>query len=143
MRRSRFQFTIRQLVAIVALTAVLCSLLVGFHWPIELAILCVPVGFLVERMRGESGITSAMMAGAIGFVAYGLTRFADDRMHSPSDFFGDGPVPYVTLFGCLGFAFGTMFGLGACELLALVGWLKAMVRSARTTMPPGPEGSKS
>ncbi len=140
MRRSRFQFTIRQLLAIVGLTAVLCSLFVDFHWPIELAIACVPLGYLVERMRGESGIMSAMMAGALGFIAYGLMRFAEDSAHSPSAFFGDGPVPYVTLFGCLGFAFGTMFGLGACELLALFGRFRAMLRSARTARQAGPGG---
>jgi len=134
MRRSRYQFTIRQLIAIVGLTAVLCSLFVGFEWPIELAILCVPVGFLVERMRGESGIMASMMAGALGFVAYGLTRFVEDELNDRSSFFGDNPLVYVALFGCLGFSFGTFFGLGACELLALLVRLKAMVRSDRAAM---------
>ena len=71
MQPPRFQFTIRQLIATVGLIAVLCSLFTGFRWPIELAIASVPIGFLVERMRGESGVMGAMMAGMFGFGAFG------------------------------------------------------------------------
>ncbi len=64
MRRFRFLFTIGPLPGLVALAAVLALVLARFPGMIGLACTVAAVGFLVDRIKGRSGVVGAMRCSA-------------------------------------------------------------------------------
>lgn len=64
MRRSRFLFTIGQLLGLVALAAVLALMLARFPGMIGLVCTVTAVGFLMNRIKDRSGVVGAMRCSA-------------------------------------------------------------------------------
>jgi hypothetical protein len=122
MRLHRFRFTIRQLIKLVAVSALTFATLRTPIWPVALAIGLIMPGFSIDRARGGLGIIGSMLAGVITFVVFGGAVLVYDyctvRMityDSPAPFFillafGVGGLAYGTVVGCL--AFGIMLLLG-------------------------------
>ncbi len=118
-RGSRFQFSIGQLLGLVALSAVLALVFARFPWMIGLACTVAAVGFLMDRAQGRSGIVGAMMFGALGFAAFGLAIHILDSYTGQQRMLGDRPSTYILFYGGLGLFSGMVIGLGGWAVLAL------------------------
>lgn len=72
MRLSRFQFTIRRLILLVAICAVAFALLRTPFGFLVIAIVMVLPGFLIHRSRGGDGILGGALSTALVVCAAGL-----------------------------------------------------------------------
>lgn len=119
MERPRFQFTIGRLVQLVALAAFGSYLLRMGSWPLVVAWLVTLSGFVLDRIRGGSGMLGSMVVGLLGG---GMLGFADrvywDLTHGPT---GSGTSPGTVVMDCAigGLGLGTIFGVGAWAILSL------------------------
>jgi hypothetical protein len=129
MRLPRFRFTIRQLIAAVAILAVLFSLLRTPSWPLVIAIVPVLPGFAIDRARGRSGILGATVAGGIGSAGCGIVCLTYLYLtHDP--FLTNRPTRIFSLtllLGAVGLGWGGMVGLEAYLIVLLgkaIGWIR-------------------
>lgn len=122
MRRSRFRFTIGQLIVLIAASAIAFAVLRTPFWPFVVAIAPVMPGFAIDRARGGTGVLGAMLAGAITFFVIGGSLFAYDLLYYRSIAY-DSPAPYFILlvFVAVGFAYGTVVGSVAFGVMLLLG----------------------
>ncbi len=117
-RGRRFQFTIGRLLALVALAAVLASVFAQFNWMIGLACSVAAVGFLMDRVKGRSGIVGAIMFGTLGFAAFGLGVYIFESYHG-QHMLSELPSTYVLLSGSLGLISGMIVGFGGWAVVVL------------------------
>jgi hypothetical protein len=122
MRLHRFRFTIRQLIKLVAVSALTFATLRTPIWPVALAIGLIMPGFSIDRARGGLGIIGSMLAGVITFVVFGIALLAYDY-YSVRVVAYNSPAPYFILlaFGIGGLAYGSVVGCLAFGIMLLRG----------------------
>jgi len=117
----RYQFTLRQLIKLVALAAVCFAIFRTPAWPILVAVGLVLPGFAIDRARGGAGLLGAILAGMIGFVGIGITFFVYARLvrHQPYD---DLPLlfPVLVFFGLMGLIWGFFVGVWTGLIVFLI-----------------------
>jgi hypothetical protein len=122
MKLPRLRFTLGQHIALVAVSAVLFSLLRTPVWPVIIAIVLVLPGFAIDRARGGPRILGAMLAGAIGFLAYGVALCTYLCFFRGLSLF-DSPWPFVMILalGMAGLAWGSAVGFWVWIMFGLCG----------------------
>ena len=90
MRIPWFQFTLKQLVALIVALAIVFALLRAPFGPLLLAIGVVLAGFAVDRARGGSGFRGGILACVLVHLGVGVFQlvnrqfiFADPSFHGP------------------------------------------------------------
>jgi hypothetical protein len=122
MARFRYQFTLRQLIKLVALAAACFGLLRTPAWPFLLAVALVLPGFAIDRARGDAGVLGSILASMIGFVGIGTTLFIYYEWPL-RQWLSDGlPLLFLLLVyvGLLGLIWGFFVGVSAGLIVFLV-----------------------
>jgi hypothetical protein len=127
MRPFRLQFTIAHILAVVAISALMCFLLSAGLWPVIVVIAIVAPGFFLDRAKGGAGILGAMLAGILGFVGYGIACYVYLYSHGDASRLDIRLGSLLTWLGLLGLACGAIFGLCAWPICLLAGRLNRAV----------------
>ena len=122
MKWPRFRLTLFQIMALVAICAVLLSTIPPAIWLLVPAILIVIPGFTIDRARGGPGIVGAMVAGVVGFLGFGIAILTYLCLFRGLKVF-DSPAPFVMTLalGIAGLAWGAVVGFWAWMILGLMG----------------------
>ncbi len=135
MKHPRLQFTIGQLVRLVAIAAFTCFMIREGFWLVVAVSVGVAPGFVLDRAWGGSGILGSALAGLLGFGAFGVASFFYQHLVTgvpgPDPSFGT----VVTNMAGLGLLSGTLYGVCAWIVYALGG----LIRRLRTPRPTRPE----
>ena len=113
MRLPRFRFTLRQLIKLVAVSAVVFALIRTPAWPFILAFGLILPGFTIDRARGGRGILGATLAGMIGFVGTGMVFYALDWWLSYPESNFNPPFAFFVFLALMGLIWGLFVGLWA------------------------------
>ncbi len=111
-RHAKMQFTLGQLMGVIAVCAVVFAALLTPFALFVVAIGIVAPGFLIDRFRGGAGILGAMISASVVLVILGIACYAYYYLHPDPvllDYLGP---PALTLFmlGTAGVVWGAMVG---------------------------------
>jgi hypothetical protein len=121
MARFRYQFTLRQLIKLVALADILLALLRTPAWPFILASIVVIPGFAIDRNRGGKGILGAMLSGMMGFLGIGAVVFGYEWLFVDPSYNGIiSPFALLLFLALMGLIWGLFFGFWAWLIVSLL-----------------------
>ncbi|MHB1560887.1 MAG: hypothetical protein ACYC61_25820 [Isosphaeraceae bacterium] len=131
MKRPRVQFTLRRLMILVAICAVL---LAAVPWPLLIPLFLIvglPIGgYVIDRARGGVGLAGSMAAGAIGVPLCGLGFFVLRGIQYKVRVF-DSPLPWLATMALV------VVGSGWGALMGSLAW--SIQRLADRVDDPVPE----
>ncbi len=119
MRVPRFRFTIRHLISLIVLEAVVLALIRTPAWPFILAFGLILPGFTIDRARDGSGILGAMLAGMIGFAGTGMVFYALDWWLSYPESNFNPPFAFFYFLALMGLIWGLSVGLWARLIVSI------------------------
>jgi hypothetical protein len=121
----RFRFTIRQLIALIAICAVAFALLRTPFAFLVIALALVLPGFLIERARGGEGIlggaiSASLIVAFLGVLALGIAIAVSDRSHPRFNSIGDALLQSATFLFFVSLVAFLLGWLLSCLLYAIV-----------------------
>jgi hypothetical protein len=109
----RMRFTLGQLMGVIGACAVVSALLTTPFAVVAAAVATVFPGFLIDRLRGHSGIIGGMLSACVASIGLWLAAYVYFSFVSPEptvvDYLGSPPIS-LPLLGIAGLAWGALIG---------------------------------